>query len=369
MIEGDPMPARHRRKPLALIAGLAVVATAMLGLTGCSSASSAASNTDHAPFVALSNSFIGNSWRQSMVNQFQSAAKKAVANGTISGYKIANAPGANSATNQIAQIKTLLLQKPDILLIDPASPTALTPVIQQACSIGVTVVVFDSASEAPCATVVTNSFPDWAKVSTEAVIKGMGGKGNLLISRGVVGSAPEAEFYAAQKKVLAKYPNVKVVGTVTGFCDSATAQKAVLGVLSSLPKIDGVAGCGDGYGIAQAFQTANRKIPVLAFEPSGRALRFWENNKVASGSIAIMSDPGQVTAAFYTSLDIRKGRKVASTVIFPSVEITEQQRAAWLPHVDQDAIAAWPWTQALVDKQLTADADKTTTALPPVPGS
>lgn len=362
------MHARHRRRPFAAIAGLAALAAAAFGLAGCSSSSTAA-DTSHAPFVALSNSFIGNSWRQSMVNQFQRVAEQAQKDGTISGYKIANAPGANSATNQIAQIKTLLLQKPDILLIDPASPTALTPVIQQACSIGVTVVVFDSASEAPCATVVTNSFPDWATISTEAVIKGMGGKGNLLISRGVVGSAPEAEFYAAQKKVIAKYPGIKVVGTVTGFCDSATAQKAVLGVLSSLPRIDGVAGCGDGYGIAQAFQTANRTIPVLAFEPSGRALRFWKDNRVGSGSVAIMSDPGQVSAGFYTALDIRKGRKVASTVIFPSVEITEAQRDAWLPHVSQDAIASWQWTQSLVDRQLTADAKHTSTALPPIPGS
>ncbi len=360
------MHVRYRRRPFAAVAGLALAA--VLALAGCA-APAASADAHHAPFVALSNSFIGNSWRQSMVNQFERVAKQAQAQGVISGYKIANAPGDNSATNQIAQIKTLLLQKPDILLIDPASPTALTPVIQQACSIGVTVVVFDSASEAPCATVVTNSFPDWARISTEAVIKGMGGKGNLLISRGVVGSAPEAEFYAAQKKVLAKYPDVKVVGTVTGFCDSATAQKAVLGVLSSLPKVDGVAGCGDGYGIAQAFQTAGRRIPVLAFEPSGRALRFWKSHTVGSGSIAIMSDPGQVSAGFYTALDIRKGRKIASTVIFPSVEITEDQRDAWLPHVSQDAIASWQWTQELVDRQLTADAKHTTAPLPPVPGS
>lgn len=363
------MHARHRRRPFTVVAGVLALATAALGLAGCSSTSTAATDTHKAPFVALSNSFIGNSWRQSMVNQFQRVAEQAKQDGTISGYKIANAPGDNSATNQIAQIKTLLLQKPDILLIDPASPTALTPVIQQACSIGVTVVVFDSASEAPCATVVTNSFPDWATISTEAVIKGMGGKGNLLISRGVVGSAPEAEFYAAQKKVLAKYPDVKVVGTVTGFCDSATAQKAVLGVLSSLPEIDGVAGCGDGYGIAKAFQTAKRSIPVLAFEPSGRALRFWKDNDVAAGSIAIMSDPGQSSAAFYTALDIRKGRKTASTVIFPSVEITDTQRDAWLPNVSQDAIASWQWSKALVDRQLTADADKTDAPLPPIPGN
>ena len=353
------------RKTLAR--ALVLVAACALALTGC--ADSPDENTSHNDFIALSSSFIGNGWRQSMVNDFEASAAKAQKAGLISGYKVSNAPGDNSATEQIAQIKTLLLQKPDILLIDPASPSALTPVIQEACSIGVKVLIFDSSSEAPCVTIVTNSFPDWATVSTTAVIKAMGGKGNLLISRGVVGSAPEAEYYAAQKKVLARYPAVKVVGTVTGLCDSATAQKAVLGVLSSLPKIDGVAGCGDGFGIAQAFLTAGRAIPAVTFEPSGRALQFWSKNAKGTGSIAIMSDPGQVVAARYTALEIEKGTKVPHTVVFPSVTITESTLAQWLPHVSADAFAVWPWTAERVAAQIAADKAGTTIALPPIPGT
>lgn len=355
-----------RRSTLAKALAIAVVGITILA--GCSAQPSAGSKSG-APFVALSNSFIGNSWRQTMVNRFEAAATKAQKAGDISGFKVENAPGDNSATEQIAQIKTLLLQKPDILLIDPASPSALTPVIQQACSIGVKVIIFDSSSEAPCVTIVTNSFPAWATTSTEAVIKAMGGAGNLLISRGVVGSAPESEYYAAQKKVLARYPKVKVVGTVTGLCDSATAQKAVLGVLSSLPKIDGVAGCGDGFGIAQAFQTAGRKIPAVTFEPSGRALQFWKKNADGSGSIAIMSDPGQVVAAMFTALEIEKGKKVPHTVVFPSVTIQEKDLDTWLPHVAADQMASWPWTADLVKTQIAADTSKTTAALPPIPGT
>jgi ribose transport system substrate-binding protein len=56
-------------------------------------------------------------------------------------------------------------------------------------------------------------------------------------------------------------------------------------------------------------------------------------------------------------------------VIFPSVEITDTQRDAWLPNVSQDAIASWQWSKALVDRQLTADADKTDAPLPPIPGT
>lgn len=351
----------------------AFAAVCLVGsLAGCASggpATSAPKETGGAPSVVLSNAYIGNSWRQSMVNTFEKSAKKAADDGLISSYKVSNAPGENSATDQIAQIKSILLENPDILLINPASPTALSPVIAQACSQGITVVVFDSGVESDCAYVVTNSFPAWATTATESVVKAMGGKGNLLISRGVVGSDPEAQFYAAQMKVLANYPDIKVVGEVNGFCSSAEAQKAVVGVLASLPEIDGVAGCGDGFGIAQAFQSANRPIPAVAFEPSGRALRFWSENDVAAGSIAIMSDPGQSVAALYVALAIRGGTKVPQTTIFPSVFIAEADRDTWINAVGDDEIASWPWTKALVDTYIQANIDdKVADAeLPPVP--
>lgn len=350
-------------------AAAALIGALLIGSIAACSAETSARGSEKAPSVVLSNAFIGNQWRQSMVNAFEKSAQGAVKAGLISNFKVANAPGANSATDQIAQLKTILLEDPDILLIDPASPTALSPVISQACSLGITVVVFDSGIESHCAYVVTDSFPAWAHRATEAIAKAMDGKGNLLISRGVVGSAPEAEFYAEQKKVLAKYPGIKVVGTVNGFCSSAEAQKAVVGVLSSLPKVDGVAGCGDGFGIAQAFQSAGRPIPVVAFEPSGRALRFWAHNKVAAGSVAIMSDPGESVAALYVALAIKDKQKVPQTTVFPSVFISQADRDKWINAVGEDQIASWPWTQQLVQAQIKANVDNTVSKapLPPVP--
>jgi len=362
------IPRRRSHLRLQVLAVSACIS--VLGLAGCANSSSdnAPVANPNAPTVALSNSFTGNIWRQTMVNKFTDAAKDAQAKGLISNFKTYNAPGNNSATEQIAQIKSILLQKPDLLLIDPASPTALAPVIGQACKFGITVVVFDSGINSDCAHVVTNSFPDWGKTAATAVVKGIGGQGNVLVSRGVVGSAPEAEFYKAQLSVLKANPKTKVVGTVTGLCDSGTAQKAVLAVLSSLPKVDGVAGCGDGLGIAQAFQTAGRPIPTLAFEPSGRALTFWSHNRAGTGSIAMMSDPGQAIAALYTGLAILDKKPVAKTTTFPSVLITEQNRDKWLKVVRPDQIATWPWTKALVEQQIKL-SKQGNLVTPPVPTS
>lgn len=328
-----------------------------------------AEDMKEAPSVALSNAFLGNAWRRSMITAFEEAAAKAQQDGLISSWKVSNAPGENSATEQIAQLKALLLEGPDILLVNPASPTTLNPTLQQACDQGIVVVVFDSATDLECAYLVTNSFSDWARLSTQAIINGIGGAGNVIIARGVQGSPPEIEMYAVQTELLKSNPDVKVVGEIISFCDSAKAQEALLGIIASLPDVDGVIGCGEGLGAVQAFQTAGRGAPVVAFAPSGRALKFWGEGNGAPGSVAVMSDPGQGVAALFTAINIYHGKKIPRITIFPPVVVSDDARDKWVAAVGDDEIASWQWTQDLVDAQIQANIDGKVegAALPPVP--
>ncbi|MEP3046164.1 MAG: ABC transporter substrate-binding protein [Roseibium sp.] len=349
--------------------GILAAAAAMIASTATTPTVAVAEEKKAAPTVALSNAFLGNAWRRSMITAFEEAATKAQADGLISSFQVSNAPGENSATEQIAQLKALLLDQPDILLVNPASPTALNPTLQQACDQGIVVAVFDSSTDLECAYIVTNSFGDWARLSTQAVIDGIGGKGNVVIARGVQGSPPEIEMYAVQTDLLSKNPDVKVVGELFTFCDSAKAQEALLSTIASLPEVDGVVGCGEGLGAVQAFQTAGRDLPVVAFAPSGRALKFWGEGNGAPGSVAVMSDPGQGVAALFAAINIYNGQEIPRTTIFPPVVVSDDARDKWIAAVGDDEIASWQWTQELVNAQLKANINGTveTAALPPVP--
>lgn len=363
------MRIHHTSRRWRTAAAASLVAAIAVTASGCGSGSSdgGGSGGGDKPFIALSNGFIGNGWRQTMIAKFEAAATQAQKDGLIGKFKVVNAPGENSATEQVAQIKSLLLQKPDALLIDPASPTALKPVIQQACDAGIKVVVFDSAIDAPCAHVLLNSFKDWATAAAEPLVKGIGGKGTVIVSRGVVGSQPEAEMYQTTQDILAKNPDVKVAATVNGMCDGAKAQKAVLGVLSSVPKVDGVIGCGDGYGVAQAFTSAGKPVPAVTFETNGRALKYWQDSKLDNGSVAVMSDPGQSVAALWEAIDLLDGKDIPKEVTFPIVLVEQKDVAAWANVLKPDEYAAWPWTQELFRKQVEASKSGGAPVLPPIP--
>jgi ribose transport system substrate-binding protein len=76
-----------RRPRVGRLSLLAVVGAAALAYPVASSVAASDSSTHAAadkPVIALSNSFLGNSWRQTMVKIFEQTAKQAKAQGLIS---------------------------------------------------------------------------------------------------------------------------------------------------------------------------------------------------------------------------------------------------------------------------------------------
>jgi ribose transport system substrate-binding protein len=366
---------KHRRA----IACLCVVAVAAFA-AGCGSDSDKGSNGSSGSSsgkkgdytIALSNSFLGNTWRQTMVKVFEHTAKDAQTQGLIKDFKVENT-GQNTATEQIAQLKSLILQGVDAIAINAASPDALNPTIKQACAKGIVVVVFDSLASEPCAYKIQDSIADYGFQEGDFVAKTMGGKGNVLMVRGVVGSEPEKVIYENQLKALKKYPGIKIVRTLVGQASNSVTQQVVGNALPSLPKIDGVITGGSSLGAVQAFKSAKRPLPVVAFDNSGEALRFWQaQKKKDSGykAVSVRTEPGQAAAAVWLALDVLEGKKPKNlTYTFPNIVIADDQLDAWTNATPNGNVSTWLWGREDTAKVLQANAqgDPKSATPPPVP--
>jgi ribose transport system substrate-binding protein len=339
-------------------AGIAIAAIAALALTGCaagSSGNSSSSGSEEGISIALSNGFV-NGWRLTLINKFEDEAAALKEQGVVSDFTTVNAPGENSATEQASQIRSLVLQEPDVLLVIPASSTALIPAVEEACDAGITVVVLDADMDAPCAHVVRNAYDMWGEVSIMPALDAIGGEGSIVINRGVIGSQPEEAFHKRQLEILKEYPDVKVEAEINGFCDSSTAQKEIVSVLGSLPEIAAVPGCIGGMGIVQAFESAGREAPVVVFDTDGKSLKFWQESGLENGSFAALTDPGQVIAAIYVALAVLDGQDVPQEVVLPLLEIGQADLEYWVNNLDSDEYAANQWDKATVDAALAAIA-------------
>ncbi|MCK0196109.1 ABC transporter substrate-binding protein [Ancylobacter sp. 6x-1] len=304
-------------------------ATAALLAAGALAAAAPASASPDKPVIALANAYFGNSWRHQMVDAFKEAAEKAKAEGKIADYIILNGDG--TVAQQNSQLAELILKKVDAIAVDAASETAVNGVIEKACKAGIKVVSFDSVASAPCNWQLNFDFKGYKRDQAEWVLKKIGGKGNIIVVRGVKGSAPDADMYGSQEAVLKNFPDVKVVATVYGQATASVAQSAVANALPSLPHVDAVLAQGgsDDTGIAQAFDQYGgdyaKKMPVIEGGGSSNFIQWWAKQKEANGysTISMNTTPGIGGAAFWLAYGLVKGANPPKLMIMPVATVTD----------------------------------------------
>jgi ribose transport system substrate-binding protein len=138
--------------------------------------------------VYLSNNFVGNDWRQQMLRSADVAARKPPLAGRVA-LTINNAE--NTVQAQINALNNIIREKPDAILIDASSGEALNPTIERACADGIVVISFDQVVTADCAYKLQSNFDSMGYNQTAWMVATLGGKGNVLIDRGLAG-APAA---------------------------------------------------------------------------------------------------------------------------------------------------------------------------------
>jgi len=255
-----------------------LVAAAALALAACGSSNSGTSNGGGSSTsgsgggktykLVLSNNYMGNEWRPQMENVAKFVANSARYKGKVD-LEIQNAD--STPTAQIASLQSIIRQKPDAILLDPASATALDPTVQQACSAGIKVISFDQAVDAPCATRVHLNYQNTAHDMVEFLAASMHGRGDILMDTGLAGLPLSAAWVAEWNSVLKnEYPNIHVVGTYMSQYAPGPELQAVSSLLSQHPRIDGILSGAYCTSDIKALQSAGRPaVPMTCLDVNG----------------------------------------------------------------------------------------------------
>ncbi len=262
-----------------------------------------------------------------MLQSWDKVTKEAVSAGAVSAAD-AFTTAENQATEQAAQIQNMILQGYDAIVINAASPTALNGAVKEACDAGITVVSFDGIVTEPCAWRIAVDFKAMGEGQVEYLAKRLPEGGNLLEIRGLAGVSVDDEMHAGIQEGVKKHPNFKIVGSVHGDWAADVAQRAVAGVLPSLPKIDAVVTQGgDGYGAAQAFAAAKRETPIIIMGNREDELQWWKQQKDANGyeTMSVSIAPGVSTLAFWVAQQILDGKEVKKDLVVPFLSVSRNR--------------------------------------------
>jgi ribose transport system substrate-binding protein len=291
--------------------------------------------------IALSNNYAGNSWRQAMLTSWETVTAPAVEEGIVAAAD-AFTTAENQATEQAAQIQNMILQGYDAIVLNAASPTALNGAVREACDAGIVVVSFDGIVTEECAWRIAVDFHQMGKDEVLYLAEKMPDGGNLLEIRGLAGVFVDDEISGGIHEGVAENPQFQIVGSVHGDWAQDVAQRAVAGILPSLPEIHAVVTQGgDGYGAAQAFQAAGRDMPVIIMGNRHDELTWWKEMKDKEGyeTMSVSIAPGVSTLAFWVAQQILDGRDVPKDLVVPFLRIDQDNLEENLETTQEGGVA------------------------------
>jgi len=318
------------------------------------SAGSGGGDADKQYVLGVSNTLVGNGFREQMIC---AAKAQALASGSISKVLVQNQNG--GAPEQIAAIRTLISAGANAIVANPADAAALNPVIAEAEKRGVVFVAIDQAVTAPEAYIATNDQVEYAKLGVKWLAEQIGGKGNIVEMRGAKGVPADTDRHEGFVEALKEYPDIKVVKSVYSNWDWPTGSKEMLNILQSGEQVDGVWTSGIDSIIVDAYKTAKKPlVPIVGADNNGFLEQIIDDKELDGAAVTNPAIIGGVgTAIAIDALTGKNPEKI--TTLTPEVWDRENQ-SEWegnvnpeLPPTYSTVMEVEPYT-TFTPEQLTA---------------
>ncbi|MGS5087866.1 ABC transporter substrate-binding protein [Hydrogenophaga sp. A37] len=242
---------------------------------------------------------------------------------------------AGSAAEQANQVQDLqTVNKIDTLVILPFESAPLTKPVAQVKGKGVYVTVVDRGLTDPSAqnAYVAGDNPGFGKVAAEYMAKAMGGKGNVVVLRGIP-TVIDNERVDAFNAVMKGQAGIKVLDAKHGNWNRDDAFKVMQDYLTRFKQIDAVWASDDdmAVGVQKAITQAKRSDVKLVLGGAGSKDYI---KKVMDGDPVVTADvtysPSMIADAMKLTAEARiTGKAMPATTIIPSVLITKENAAKY----------------------------------------
>jgi ribose transport system substrate-binding protein len=288
--------------------------------------------------IGVSNTHIGNSWREEFVCSIKA---EALASGLVSKIVLANREAGPS--EQIADLRTMISAGVNAIIINPSDEKALNGVIKAAAEKGIIVVAADQPVSAPEAYIVTGDQTTYAKVGAKWLFDQLKGKGEVYEMRGIDGAPGDSVRQSGFESVLKDNPGVKVVATTFMDWSNEKAAQQMSTMLASGKHFDGVWTSGIDYTVIEAMKSAHKPfVPFVGADNNGFIKQLIDYKADGLAGIAVANSPAIGAAGLVVALDVlqKKPRDKVTTVPTASYDNTTDEGVAKLKALYDPDVAA-----------------------------
>jgi len=245
------------------------------------------------------------------------------------GIEVVAADGKRDPNEQIKQIENFITQGVDAIMIHVIDQS-IAPRISKLClDAKIPLVYFnrkpdDSALTAGKVVAVASPEVVAGNLEAEFVAKKLGGKGNVAILMGSMGTAPQIGRTQGTKDVIAKYPGMKVVREQTANFARPDAVTVVENWLASGVQIDAIIANNDEMAIGAVLVLEEKKMKdkvlVTGVDATSDALKFIADKRL---DMTVFQNGGaQGRGAVQTALKLIKKENVPTFTAIPFEPVT-----------------------------------------------
>jgi ribose transport system substrate-binding protein len=318
--------------------------------------------------IGYASSYAGNTWRAAVMTHLQTdIIPKWKKLGLLKDVIITQS-NLDDAT-QIQQMRQLVDQGVDAIIVCCSNPTALNQSVKYAYDHGVPTFSLTGYLTSPYSVNASVNYQLAGYQLGKWLTDQLGGKGNVMVVEGIPGTSGSDSQDRGVKAGLATASGVKIVGDVAGMWTDQVAQGEVQKWLATNPgQLDGiVVQSAAELGVLRALQQSGRDMIPIAIGGELGALCYWRQNpKYISASYQVWPPADEFALIWNIMMRTLEGQgpKVQSIMVDP-IQLTYKEIEKALPadcNMDNDGWLSvgegkWGGDPAFLDNFFTHPAD------------
>jgi ribose transport system substrate-binding protein len=310
------------------------------------------------PFtIGVSESLGGTAWREIGIATMLALAEQPGYKEYIKEIVIVRTQG-NDAAAQARDMRNLISQGVDLIIYNPASPTALEPVIREANSQGIPVMAVNQPVQSEFAYTVATDTDLAGKIGGAWLAEKLAAGDQYGVIEGIPG-APANDNTVKLAREIIDAKGVTFVGSGVSNWDEAQAQKAMADMLQANPDIKGVyAPFVGGIGFPAAMEAAGKFVPFVGGTGfNGEACNLDKYSK-EFGMQALLTPGHQSIYAkgLEQALLLLRGEEIVRTQLYPPLELNtdKPESFAGICNTELPAVfgMSWQWPGPVGDPSL-----------------
>lgn len=275
-----------------------------------------------------------NPWRLAQTASMKDEAAKR-------GWQLVYTDAAGSAAKQVADVRSMIAQKVDVILLAPREEKPLVPAVMEAKAAGIPLFCIDRSVDASLAKAgrdyvafIGSDFVKEGHMAAEAFAKAVGGKAKIIELQGTIGSSPANDRMKGFKDGIAAFPDMVIIASQSGDFARDKGRQVFETLYQAHPDATALYAHNDEMtmgaiaAMEAAGKTAGKDLMICSIDGTKDAAQAVSDGKVA---VLVECNPHFGPKAFSSIVDYADGKTLPEWVVNTDRLFTKDNIASYMP--------------------------------------